>query len=220
MRYGAFVAAKEKNVPNIISYHDYAGTVWTWLGIDRDTKLMVSWHIGDRGTESATEFMEDVYSRITNRVQLSTDGHKPYIEAVAKVFGTQVDYGQVVKNYRNREIDEAVEEFLRLESISGSPKKEETSTSHIERHNLSLRMSNRRYARKTNAHSKKLENHWHSLALFHTYNNFVRRHSSLGMTPAMAAGIADKPYPIQWIVDMVNEMNKPKRRGPYKQRRK
>ena len=123
----SFCYAKEKNVRNIIPYHYYAGTVWTWLGMDRDTKLMVSWHIGDRGTGSATEFMEDVYSRITNRVQLSTDGHKPYIAAVARVFGTQIDYGQVVKNYRNREIEEALEEeFLRLEAIVGSPKKEET----------------------------------------------------------------------------------------------
>ena len=221
----SFIYARQKNAHNAIGVIDAVGDSWTWTAIDPDTKLMVSWLVGDRTLDSATEFMEDIHSRVKGRINLSTDGHQPYVRAVDSTFGSLIDYGQVVKNYRlkgakKETLEEMKEDFIRKVTVSGEPEIENIGTSHVERQNLSIRMGLRRFTRKTNAHSKKLDNHRHALALYFTYYNFVREHSSLGMTPAMAAGVVDDQYSLEWIVDMVNEMIKPKKRGRYKRRRK
>ena len=221
----SFIYARQKHAHNAIGVIDAIGDSWTWTAIDPDTKLMVSWLVGDRTLDSATEFMEDIHSRVKGRINLSTDGHQPYVRAVDSTFGSLIDYGQVVKNYRlkgakKETLEEMKEDFIRKVTVSGEPEIENIGTSHVERQNLSIRMGLRRFTRKTNAHSKKLDNHRHALALYFTYYNFVREHSSLGMTPAMAAGVVDDQYSLEWIVDMVNEMIKPKKRGKYKRRKK
>ena len=202
----SFCYAKEKNINRIQGEPDYAGDVWTWTGMDSDSKLIISWMTSRaRGLENATEFMDDLRSRLANRVQLTTDGNVSYADAVENSFGSDVDYAQVVKHYGTTSDDKRHRYRGSTKTpIVGKPNESYISTSHMERHNLTTRMSVRRYTRKTNAFSKKIDFHIHALSLHFVWYNFCRPHGSLGMTPAMAAGIAKYEYSIDWLIDLTD----------------
>ncbi|MEX0827480.1 MAG: IS1 family transposase, partial [Haliea sp.] len=189
-----FTYAKQKNVATAKAAPEGAGDTWTWTAIDADTKLMVSWFVGGRDANYALTFMEDLHSRLAGRVQLTSDGHGAYLEAVEGTFGGDVDYAQLVKMYGRPEGGSAERRYspvecigARKERITGNPNPEHISTSYAERQNLNMRMHMRRFTRLTNAFSKKIENHALAVALFTTYYNFVRIHKTLRMTPAMAS---------------------------------
>lgn len=223
----SFCYAKDKNVAAAKAAPDGAGDVWTWTAIDADTKLMVSYFVGDRSTESAVILMDDLRGRLANRVQLTTDGHNAYLEAVEGAFGADIDYAQLVKLYgiadRGRSSEARYSPMactgIRKRTVEGRPDAAHVSTSHVERMNLSIRMQNRRFTRLTNAFSKKLDNHIHALALYFAFYNFCRIHKSLRVTPAMAAGIADRLWSLEDIVAKIDAMAPaPKPRGPYQKR--
>ncbi len=222
----SFCYAKQKNVADAKAAPSGAGDVWTWTAIDSDTKLMVSYFVGDRGAESAMILMDDLRDRLANRVQLTTDGHKAYLEAVEGAFGADVDYAQLVKLYggqggKGPEVRYSPAECtgIKKRRVEGNPDIAHVSTSHVERMNLSIRMQNRRFTRLTNAFSKKLDNHIHALALYFAFYNFCRIHKTLRVTPAMAAGITDRLWSLDDIVAKIDEMAPaPKPRGPYKKR--
>jgi IS1 family transposase len=179
----SFVYAKAKNVEKAKAAPEQAGDIWTWTAICADTKLAVSWLLGDRSGETAEVFIRDLASRLANRVQLTSDGHKAYLEAVENVFGIDVDYAQLVKIYG--ESPEAQKRYspaecigARKEPVTGRPDPKHISTSFAERQNLTMRMHMRRFTRLTNAFSKDAENHAHSVALNFMYYNFVRIHQS------------------------------------------
>lgn len=221
----SFCHAKQKNVATAKAAPEGAGDVWTWTAIDADTKLMVSYFVGDRGAESAMILMDDLRARLANRVQLTTDGHRAYLEAVEGAFGADVDYAQLVKLYGPTAT--APGRYSPAECIGarkvrreGNPDYAHVSTSHVERMNLSIRMQNRRFTRLTNAFSKKLDNHIHALALYFAFYNFCRIHKTLRVTPAMAAGITDRLWSLDDIVAKIDKMAPaPKPRGPYKKRK-
>ena len=202
-----------------------AGDVWTWTAIDADTKLVPSWLVADRSGASAIEFMDDLASRLAGRIQLTSDGHKPYLEAVEGAFGADIDYAIIQKIYgtapeavRGR-YSPAICTGVHRERIEGSPDPAHVSTSYAERQNLTMRMSMRRFTRLTNAFSKKVENHAHSVALHFMFYNFCRIHKSLRVTPAMAAGVTDRLWEIADIAKLVEDAEAaPKARGPYKKR--
>jgi len=205
----AFCYAKQKNVLYAKKAPDSAGDIWTWTAIDADSKLIVSWLVGARDAEYANVFMQDVADRLTNRVQLTTDGHIPYLEAVEGAFGAAVDFAQLVKMYGTAPDAEMrysppVCVGTKKDVFEGAPDKKHISTSYVERQNLSMRMGMRRFTRLTNAFSKKFENHCHSLALYFTYYNFVKIHGSLRMSPAMAAGVTDRLWEIEDLVEVVD----------------
>ena len=221
----SFIYAKEKNVARAKAAPAEAGDVWTWTAIDAETKLVPSWRIGDRSGETAIDFMDDLRSRLANRVQLTSDGLKAYLEAVEGAFGGDVDYAQLVKIYGDSK--EAEKRYspptcvgTRKRRVEGRPDPKHVSTSYVERNNLTMRMSMRRFTRLTNAFSKKIENHTHSVALHFMHYNFCRQHTSLdGISPAMAAGVTDRLWDIEDIVRLVDEAApKPNPRGPYKKR--
>jgi len=192
----SFCYAKEKNVPMDKQGQFGYGDVWTWTALDADTKLLCSWMIGDRSAITANAFIKDLASRLANRVQLTTDGLRAYLEAVESAFGVDVDYAMLVKLYWNDRVTEArysPAECIgcRKVEITGDPKPEHISTSYVERHNLTIRMHMRRFTRLTNAHSKKIENHEFAFALHSVYYNFVKIHETLRVTPAMEAGVSD-----------------------------
>lgn len=223
----SFCYAKAKNVEAAKAAPDGAGDVWTWTALDADTKLMVAYFVGDRGAESAMVLMDDLRTRLVNRVQLTTDGHSAYLEAVEGAFGADVDYAQLVKLYgvadkgRTAEVRYSPMECtgIRKRTVEGRPDAKHISTSHVERMNLSIRMQNRRFTRLTNAFSKKLDNHIHALALYFAFYNFCRIHKSLRVTPAMAAGITDRLWTLDDIIAKIDAMApQPKPRGPYKKR--
>ena len=222
----SFCYAKQKNVADAKAAPDGAGDVWTWTAIDADTKLMVSYFVGDRSGESAMIVMDDLRSRLSNRVQLTTDGHKAYVEAVEGTFGADVDYAQLVKLYGSiggagpeKRYSPADCTGIKKVRREGNPDIAHVSTSHVERMNLSIRMQNRRFTRLTNAFSKKLDNHIHALALYFAFYNFCRIHKTLRVTPAMAAGITDRLWSLDDIVAKIDAMSpEPKPRGPYKKR--
>ncbi len=222
----SFCYAKAKNVSAAKAAPDGAGDVWTWTAIDAESKLMVSYFVGDRGAESAMILMDDLRARLANRVQLTTDGHRAYLEAVEVAFGADVDYAQLVKLYgeqggKGSEVRYSPAECtgIRNRRVEGNPDIAHVSTSHVERMNLSIRMQNRRFTRLTNAFSKKLDNHIHALALYFAFYNFCRIHKSLKVTPAMAAGITDRLWSLEDIVAKIDEMAPPPaKRGPYKKR--
>lgn len=204
----AFVYAKQKNVPLAKKAPPNAGDVWTWTAIDADTKLIPSWFVGGRDSDAAMIFMEDLASRLANRVQLTSDGHRAYLEAVEGAFGSDVDYAMLVKLYGPS--GEGEKRYSPAECIGavkhrieGNPDPKYVSTSYAERSNLSVRMHTRRFTRLTNAFSKKVENHAHSVALFAMYYNFVRVHKTLRTTPAMAAGVTSRLWEIGDIVDVL-----------------
>jgi len=204
----SFVGAKDKNVkPEKQSFG--IGSVWTWTAICADTKLVPSWLIGDRDGGTARNFIDDLASRLANRVQITTDGHKVYVEAIERAFGAEVDYAMLVKHYgaENRageaRYSPAVCTGIRKQPIIGFPEEKHVSTSYVERQNLTMRMSMRRFTRLTNAFSKKVENHCHAVALHFMHYNFARVHQTLRVTPAMAAGVADHAWEIADIVDLL-----------------
>lgn len=206
----SFVGMKQKNLPE--EYDGFGlGDVYTWTAIDADTKLVPCWHVGTRDTESAKLFINDLASRLANRVQLTTDGHKSYLEAVEEAFGRDVDYAMLVKIYGNestppKEVSRRYSpaEFTSAEKrkISGDPALKDVSTSYVERANLTMRMHMRRFTRLTNAFSKKLENHMHAISLHFMFYNFCRIHKSLRVTPAMEAGIDDHVWSLEEVVMM------------------
>jgi IS1 family transposase len=204
-----FVYAKQKNVPTAKTASVDAGDVWTWTAIDADTKLMPSWFVGGRNSDSAIVFMDDLRSRLANRVQLTSDGHRSYLEAVEGAFGGDVDYAQLVKLYGSTSesgkgrYSPAECIGARKQRVEGNPDPKHISTSFSERSNLTLRMHMRRFTRLTNAFSKKVENHTHAVALHMMYYNFVRIHSTLRMTPAMAAGVTKRLWDMADVVDVL-----------------
>ena len=220
----SFCYSKAKNVP--IKYEDEFGygDVWTWTAIDADTKLMVSYFVGDRSGESALILVDDLRSRLANRVQISTDGHRVYLEAIEGAFGGDVDYGQVIKLYGATpggpgRYSPAECTGIKKRVVEGDPEEKHISTSYIERSNLSIRMQNRRFTRLTNAFSKKFQNHAHMLALYFAFYNFVRIHKTLRMTPAMAAGVVDTLWTMEDIAERIEARKaKPAKRGPYEKR--
>ena len=209
----SFVYAKEKNVEEAVAAPDGAGDVWTWTGIDADTKLIVSWFVGNRDAESALEFMQDVKSRIVNRIQLTTDGFKPYLKAVDTTFDGHIDFAQLVKIYGSPESTGNEKRYSAAEFtgtkktiIEGRPDEKHISTSYVEWQNLTMRMHMRRFTRLTNGFSKKIENHCHAIALHFVYYNFCKVHKTLRVTPAMEAGLAKRPMEIREIVELTDQM--------------
>jgi IS1 family transposase len=219
----SFTYAKQKNVAKAKAAPANAGDTWTWTAIDADSKLMISWLVGGRDSGYAMMFMDDLRSRLANRVQLTSDGHKAYLEAVEGAFGGDVDYAQLVKIY-GASPESAKGRYSPAECtgavktpIEGNPDPKYISTSFAERQNLNIRMHTRRFTRLTNAFSKKVENHAHSVALFTTYYNFVRIHKTLRTSPAMAAGVTDRLWEIGDIVALVEATDaQPGKRGHYK----
>ena len=204
----SFCYAKDKNVPREKRGQFGFGDVWTWTALDADTKLIASWRIGDRDAGVARNFMDDLASRLANRVQLTTDGHRVYLDAVERAFGSQVDYAMLVKLYgqeRDKEATYSPAKVISCRSvcITGDPEPEHISTSYVERSNLTMRMSMRRFARLTNAFSKKVENHIAALSLYFMYYNFCRVHQTLRVTPAMEAGVSDHVWEIEEIVALL-----------------
>jgi len=207
----SFCYAKNKNVPTAKRQDVAYGDVWTWTGLDADSKLIVSWMVGGRDSDYAMGLMDDLRSRLANRVQLTTDGHRAYLEAVEGAFGGDVDYAQLVKLY-GASPESAKGRYspaecigARKERIEGSPDPKHVSTSYVERQNLTMRMQMRRFTRLTNAFSKKIENHCHSLALYFVWYNWVRIHKTLRVTPAIAAGLTDKLMEMKDIVTLIDD---------------
>jgi IS1 family transposase len=204
----SFVAAKQKNVTPAILARGYAGDAWTFVSIDADSKLVINWMIGDRNATTAKHILDDLQGRLANRVQVTTDGHKMYVHTVPDAFSGDVDYAQLVKIFGNdseaqKRYSPAICSGCQKHVISGSPDQSKISTSYIERQNLTMRMSMRRFTRLTNAFSKKIENHVAMLALHYMHYNFARIHQTLRVTPAMAAGISQHVWSIQEIVGLV-----------------
>lgn len=197
----SFVGSKAKNTPE--EKKDVAGTVWLWTSLCPDTKLVPTWHLGTREADTAALFINDVASRMSGRITLASDGYRVYIDAVEDAFGDDVDYGQVVKNYKNDPQADKTKIGIFKERVTGNPDPKLISTSLIERQNLTVRMGNRRFTRKTNAFSKKIENHSHAMALHYMYYNFVRIHQTTRVTPAMAAGVSNKLWELGDIVDLL-----------------
>jgi IS1 family transposase len=206
----SFVACKKANLTaEILARSPQAGDAWTFVAIDPQTKLVLSWLVGTRDAGCATEFMQDVAARLANRIQLTTDGHRMYLSAVEDAFGTAIDYAMLQKVYgadpqAEKRYSPAVCLGCTVQKISGDPDPTHIGTSHIERQNLTMRMNIRRFTRLTNAFSKKIENHMHSVALFYIHYNFVRIHQSLRVTPAMEAGLTTSVWSIQDIVSLAD----------------
>ena len=222
----SFCYAKQKNVRAAQAAPEQAGDLWTWTALESDSKLILSWMVGDRDAGYATEFMRDLESRLATRVQLTTDGHKAYLEAVEDAFGNSIDYAQLVKLYGEsaepgpeRKYSPSVCHGARKQTVQGNPDKQHISTSHVERHNLTMRMSLRWFTRLTNAFSKKIDNHCHALALYFVFYNFVKIHKTLRVTPAMEAGLTDRLWKWEDVLAMIDARKPaPKKRGPYKKR--
>ncbi|MFO1185933.1 MAG: IS1 family transposase [Bauldia sp.] len=223
----SFCYSKAKNVAAAKAAPVGAGNVWTWTAIDADSKMILSWMVGDRGAETANFFMDDLASRLANRVQLTTDGHRVYLDAVAGAFGNDIDYSMLVKLYgedtsaggpeRKYSPGECI--GAKKEPQVGTPDPAHISTSYVERHNLTMRMAMKRFGRLTNAFSRKIDNHVHALSLYFVFYNFTRTHKAHKLSPAMAAGVADRLWSMEDIVKLIDESSvKPGPRGPYKRR--
>lgn len=206
----AFCYAKQKNVATAKAAPAEAGDIWTWTAIDADSKLIISWVVGARDAGYAAALMQDVAPRLANRVQLTTDGHKPYLEAVEGAFGADIDYAQLVKLYGDApgpagRYSPADCTGIKKNRIEGSPDPAHVSTSYVERQNLTMRMQMRRFTRLTNAFTKKAENHAHAVALHFMIYNFVRIHQTLRCSPAMAAGVTGKLWELADVADVLEE---------------
>jgi len=204
----SFTYAKAKNVKTAKAAPEGAGDTWTWTAIDADSKLIISWLVGGRDAGYAHEFMQDVASRLANRVQLTSDGHKPYLEAVEGAFGADVDYATLIKIYGNapegqRRYSPAICTGARKDAVTGNPDPDHVNTSFVERRNLTMRMHMRRFTRLTNGFSKKVENHAHAVALHFMFYNFCRIHKTLRVTPAMQAGVADHVWTLEDVAALV-----------------
>ncbi|MBI1869039.1 MAG: IS1 family transposase [Methylocystis sp.] len=218
----SFCAAKDKNVATMKAPVDGAGSVWTWTAIEADTKLLISHFVGGRDGECAKWFIDDMASRVTNRIQLTSDGHRAYLEAVEGAFGADVDYAMLNKIYGSAP-ESAKGRYspaecvgAKKERIEGNPDMKHVSTSYAERANLTMRMHNRRFTRLTNAFSKKFENHAHMVAIYAVWYNWIRIHKSLRVTPAMAAGISETIMSWADIAAAMDAGTPAKKRGPYK----
>ena len=207
----SFTYAKQKNVAKAKAAPVEAGDTWTWTALDADTKLIVSSMVGGRDAEYANAFMGDVASRLANRVQMTTDGHKAYLEAIEGSFGADIDYAQLIKVYGN-----APETFkgryspadctgIVKRTVEGQPDEKHISTSFVERQNLTMRMQMRRFTRLANAFSKKFENHMHMVALYTVWYNFIRIHKTLRVTPAMEAGLSETVWDMEDLVRIMDE---------------
>jgi len=206
----SFSYCKEKNVPEDKRGRFGYGDVYTWTSICADSKLVPSWYVVRRNYQSASLFIDDLASRLAHRVQLTTDGHKAYLQAIEDSFGSEIDYAQLIKLYGNdvesekryspAECTGAIKEI-----VQGNPDPAHISTSYVERQNLTMRMSMRRFTRLTNGFTKKIENHCHALALYFMLYNFVRIHKTLRVTPAMEAGVTDKLWSMEDILNIIDE---------------
>jgi IS1 family transposase len=220
----SFTYAKQKNVADTKAAPANAGDTWTWTAIDTYSKMILSYLVGGRDTEYAMWFIDDLASRLANRVQLTSDGHRTYLEAVEGAFGCDVDYAQLVKLYgseggKGSEVRYSPAECtsIRKRLVECNPDEAQVSTSYVERQNLTMRMHVRRFSRLTSAFSKKVENHAHTVALHMMYYNFVHIHKTLRVTPAMAAGVSDRLWKIADIAILVEQAEaKSSKRGPYK----
>ncbi len=205
----SFIGAKEKNVPDDKRGQFVMGDIWTWVAMDADSKLIAAWTVGRRDAGTACGFIQDLANRLTNRVQLTTDGHRAYLSAVEDALGSNVDYAMLVKLYGNDASNDtrySPAECIgcREVIVSGNPDPKHISTSYIERQNLTMRMGMRRFTRLTNAFSKKLENHIASIALHYMHYNFCRVHQTLRVTPAMEAGVADHVWSISELIALLD----------------
>jgi IS1 family transposase len=219
-----FNYCKQRTVATAKKAPEDAGDLWTWTAIDADSKLIISYLVGDRSGQAAIELMDDVRGRLTDRVQISTDGHRAYLEAVEGAFGGDVDYAQVIKQYGPTpspagRYSPAECTGIRKVSVEGNPDMKHANTSFVEAHNKTMRMHMRRFTRLTNGHSKKVANHAHMVALYTLFYNFIRTHSKLKMTPAMQAGIATTFMNFGDVIARIDAAAPaPKPRGPYKPR--
>jgi IS1 family transposase len=221
----AFCYSKQKNVAEAKRQDLAYGDAWTWTAIDGPTKLVISYLVGGRDSEYAMGLMDDLRGRLANRVQLTTDGHKAYLGAVEEAFGDDIDYAMLIKLYGAA--PEAMKGRYspadcigaRKEPITGNPDRKHVSTSYVERQNLTMRMSMRRFTRLTNGFSKKIEHHNYAVALHFMYYNFARIHKSLRVSPAMAAGLTDRLWDVADIVDLLDAAEEaPKRPSTYRKR--
>ena len=208
-----FCYAKQKNVARAKAAPEGAGDVWTWVAIDADTKLIPSWLVGDRGLGSAYTLMHDLAERVSNRIQLTTDGHRVYLEAVESAFNLDVDYAMLQKIYgadpdAARRYSPASIRRCSTDIVTGDPNPKHISTSYVERQNLTMRMSMKRFARLSNGFSKKIENHAHAVAIHYMHYNFARIHKSLRVTPAQAAGVTNRLWEITDIVHLLEAESK------------
>ena len=207
----SFCYSKQKNVPEKHKGRLGYGDIWTWTSLCPDTKLICNWVVGARDASFASDLMNDLCDRLDNRVQLTTDGHKAYLEAVEGAFGDDIDYAMLVKLY-GAAPESAKGRYspaeccgTRKNVVTGNPNPKHVSTSYTERQNLTMRMCMRRFTRLTNAHSKKLENHCHSLALYFVWYNFVRIHATLRTSPAMAAGVSERLWEMEDIARLADQ---------------
>ena len=207
----SFVGAKEKNVTPEAKAAGW-GDVWTWTALDADSKLIISFAIGDRSHDTAISFLQDVAGRLTNRIQLTTDGYRIYLAAVDRAFGTEIDYAQLHKFFANAgsgggrySPPECV--GCEKKEVTGSPDPKHISTSYVERQNLTMRMHMRRFTRLTNGFSKKVEMHAHAVAIHFMWYNFAKIHQTLRITPAMAAGVTDRVWDAEDIVKLIEPAN-------------
>ncbi|MCB9858201.1 MAG: IS1 family transposase [Phycisphaerales bacterium] len=207
----SFVYCKQKRVSSAKTPVEGAGDAWTWTALDSDSKLIISYHVGLRTRDDAHRFMDDLSGRVINVGQITTDGFMGYPSAVREAFGAHQDYAQVIKQYAElndspeRKYSPAVCAGCKIDAVSGSPDPARASTSHVERHNLTIRMQNRRFTRLTNAHSKKIDNHFYALAMFFMYYNYCRKHQTLnGDTPAMAAALADHVWTVEELIGLLD----------------
>jgi len=205
----SFCFAKDRNLPEELKGRFGFGSVWTWMAICADTKVIPCWLVGHRDAEYANKFISDLASRLSTRVQLTSDGHRPYLEAIEGAFGSKIDYSMLVKLYSNPPTGNQTRYIpgvccgIKKSKIVGNPDKKHVSTSYAERHNLQMRMSLRRFTRLTNAHSKKIQNHIHAIAMYTMFYNFVRIHQTLRVSPAMAAGVSDHLWSLEDMVSLV-----------------
>jgi len=208
-----FCYARRENVPEEYKGVFGYGDLWTWVGQDADSKLVLSWLVGRRDAQTAHPFMHDLASRLSNRVQLTTDGLHAYLEATDSAFGTDIDYARLIKVYGSdpnaeRRYAPPVCIETKVQIVVGDPAIEHISTSYIERQNLQMRMSMRRFTRLTNGHSKKVENHLHALSIHYVHYNFARVQRALGGTPAMAAGLTDRVWSVEDIIGLLDVAEK------------
>jgi IS1 family transposase len=220
----SFSYVKQRNISRAKNAPEGAGDTWTWTALDADSKLIVSWHVGDRTQRTGIAFMSDLRARLVNKVQLTTDGHRAYLTAV-DALDFDADYAMLNKVFAKDMYAGAgrysppVVVGIQTEVIKGNPDPKHISTSFVERQNLTMRMQMRRFTRLTNAFSKKFENHCHALALYFFWYNWTRQHKAHRLSPAMAAGLTDKLWSMSDLAVMVDDaLPKMGKRGPYKKR--